>query len=69
MDLPAPDRTAPVSPQIAALIERLATENRSWGYQRIQGELLGLVYLVSASTIHQSCEPCGFRPRRKRTRT
>jgi putative transposase len=32
----------PVSAEIAGLIERLATENSSWGYQRIQGELLKL---------------------------
>ncbi|SQD97605.1 hypothetical protein FMEAI12_4240001 [Parafrankia sp. Ea1.12] len=32
----------PISPEIAALIERLATENTTWGYQRIQGELLKL---------------------------
>jgi hypothetical protein len=32
----------PVSAEIAALIERLATQNASWGYQRIQGELLKL---------------------------
>ena len=32
----------PVSAKIAALIERLATENNSWGYKRIQGELLKL---------------------------
>jgi hypothetical protein len=32
----------PVSAEITALIERLATENRGWGYQRIQGELLKL---------------------------
>jgi len=32
----------PVSPEIAALIERLATENDGWGYKRIQGELLKL---------------------------
>ena len=33
-----PHRTGrpPVSTEIAALIERLATENASWGYQRIQ---------------------------------
>ena len=31
-----------VSTEIAALIERLATENHGWGYQRIQGELLKL---------------------------
>jgi putative transposase len=32
-----PHRTGrpPVSAEIGALIERLATENRSWGYQRI----------------------------------
>jgi putative transposase len=43
----------PVSAQIAALIERLATDNHSWGYQRIQGELLKLGHRVSASTIRR----------------
>jgi hypothetical protein len=43
----------PVSAQIATLIEQLATENRSWGYQRIQGELLKLGYWVGASTIRR----------------
>jgi len=39
-----PHRTGrpPVSAEIATLIERLATENAGWGYQRIQGELLKL---------------------------
>jgi putative transposase len=32
----------PVDEVIAGLIERLATENRNWGYKRIQGELLKL---------------------------
>jgi putative transposase len=41
----------PVSAEIAALIERLATENNGWEYQRIQGELLKLGHQVSASTI------------------
>jgi putative transposase len=43
----------PVSAEIATLIERLATENASWGDQRIQGELLKLGHRASASTIRR----------------
>lgn len=56
----------PVSSGLAALIEQLATENHSWGYQRIQGELLKLGYRVSASTIRRVLKALKIPPAPKR---
>jgi hypothetical protein len=59
----------PLSAEIAALIKRLATENPSWGYQRIQGELLKLGYRVSASTIRRVLKDLKIPRRRSGTPT
>jgi len=56
----------PVSAEITALIGRVAAENRSWGYMRIQGELLKLGHRVSASTIRRVLKALKVPPAPKR---
>jgi transposase InsO family protein len=59
----------PLPDEIRALIVRLAVENPRWGYQRIQGELAGLGYRVSASSIRRVLRTHGLDPAPRRTST
>jgi putative transposase len=58
----------PVGPQILALIEQMARDNPGWGYQRIQGELLGLGYRVGASTVRRVLKRLRIPPAPQRSR-
>ena len=41
---------------------RIASENPTWGYRRIHGELLGLGRTIAASTIWQILNNAGIEP-------
>jgi transposase InsO family protein len=41
----------PVDREVEALVVRLARENQAWGYRRIVGELRGLGFSISASSV------------------
>ena len=52
---------------IRTLIVRMATDNASWGYCRIQGELKKLDHRVARSTIAKTLKDNGIRPSPERT--
>jgi hypothetical protein len=54
--------TAADHAQIRGLIVRMATENRSWGYTRIQGALANLHHEVSRGTIANVLREHGLEP-------
>jgi transposase InsO family protein len=56
----------PIAKEIRALAVRMATENESWGYTRIVGELSKLGHLVSRSTVRRILKERGIEPAPKR---
>ncbi|MGH9298603.1 MAG: IS3 family transposase [Acidimicrobiales bacterium] len=58
-----------IADELATLIVRLATDNPTWGYQRIQGELLHLGHRVAASTIATVLRTHGIKPAPRRAST
>ena len=57
--------------EVEALIVRMAQENRTWGYDRIQGAMTNLGHKLSAATIANILKRHGIEPapRRKRKTT
>ncbi|MDQ3765692.1 MAG: integrase, partial [Actinomycetota bacterium] len=53
-------------PELRKLVLRLASENSSWGYRRIQGELVGLGYSIAPSTVWLILKRAGINPAPRR---
>jgi putative transposase len=55
-----------VASEVRQLVLRLASENPSWGYRRIQGELIGLGIRVAPSTVWKLLREAGIDPAPRR---
>jgi len=56
----------PVHRNVRAVVLRLATQNESWGYRRIHGELAGMGITVAASTVWRILKSAGIDPAPRR---
>jgi putative transposase len=63
---PRPGRP-PIPAGLRALTARLATENPTWGYRRVYGELAGLGYKIGASTVWKILNAAGTDPAPRRS--
>ena len=63
-----PGRPA-TAPEIRSLVLRLGTENPTWGYRRIHGELVGLGHRLAYSTVWQILKDQRHRPSARTIRT
>ena len=54
--------------EIQQLVVRMATENRDWGYRRIQGALANLGHQVARGTIANMLKEHGLEPAPERNR-
>jgi len=58
-----------ISPEVEALVLRLARENRSWGYDRIVGALANLGHAISDRTVGNILRRHNLPPAPERSRT
>src|SRR5213593_4014158 len=54
--------------EVATIVTRMAEENRSWGYRRIQGALSNLGHLLAFKTIGNILKKHGIGPAPERSR-
>ena len=66
---PRPPGRPPISDELVALILRLAKDNPTWGFTRIQNELRRLGRRVAASTVRRVLREHGIPPAPKRADT
>ena len=63
---PTPPGRPPLPSGLCALAVRLATENSTWGYRRVHGELARLGYQIGASTVWKILRSAGLDPSSRR---